>query len=99
VQNSAISASVADGPGGGGNVSIDPQYVILQNGQILAQAADGTGGNISITAGLFLPDANSVVSADSGSGVNGTVTIQSPVSPASGKMVPLGQKPLIALPY
>jgi filamentous hemagglutinin family protein len=95
IQNSAISASVADGPGGGGNVSIDPQYVILQNGQILAQAADGTGGNISITAGLFLPDANSVVSADSGSGVNGTVTIQSPVSPASGKMVPLGQRPLV----
>jgi filamentous hemagglutinin family protein len=96
LQNSTVSASVADGPGGGGNISIDPNYVILQNSQILARAADGQGGTISITAGLFLPDGNSVVNADSGSGVNGTVTIQSPVSPASGKIIPLQQTPLIA---
>jgi filamentous hemagglutinin family protein len=96
LQNSRISASVADGPGGGGNISIDPQFVILQNSQILAQAAQGQGGSISITTGLFLPDANSVVNADSGSGLNGTVTIQSPNAPAGGRIVPLSQKPLIA---
>jgi large exoprotein involved in heme utilization and adhesion len=96
LQNSTMSASVADGPGGGGNISIDPQYVILQNSQILAQAAQGQGGAITITAGLFLPDGNSVVNADSGSGLNGTVTIQSPLSQAGGKIVPLSQKPLIA---
>jgi large exoprotein involved in heme utilization and adhesion len=96
LQNSKISASVADGPGGGGNISIDPQFVILQNSQILAQAAQGQGGAITITAGLFLPDATSVVSADSGSGVNGTVTIQSPNAPASGQIQPLGKSPLLA---
>jgi hypothetical protein len=94
--NSTISASVADGPGGGGNISIDPQFVILQNSQILAQAAQGKGGSITITAGLFLPDATSIVNADSGSGQNGTITIQSPIAPASGKIIPLPQKPLIA---
>jgi hypothetical protein len=93
---SLISASVADGPGGGGNISIDPQYVILQNSQILAQAAQGQGGTITITANLFLPDANSIVNADSGSGLHGTVTIQSPNAPASGKIQPLGKTPLIA---
>jgi filamentous hemagglutinin family protein len=96
LQDSKISASVADGPGGGGNISIDPQYVILQNSQILARAADGQGGAITITANLFLPDANSIVNADSGSGVHGTVTIQSPNAPASGKIQPLGKSPLQA---
>jgi filamentous hemagglutinin family protein len=96
LQNSTISASVADGPGGGGNISIDPQYVILQNSQILAQAAEGQGGKITITTNLFLPDANSIVNADSGSGLHGTVTIQSPNAPASGKIQPLGKTPLQA---
>jgi large exoprotein involved in heme utilization and adhesion len=96
LQNSTISASVADGPGGGGNVSIDPQYVILQNGRILAQAADGAGGSISIIAGLFLPDSLSVVNADSGSGLNGSVSIQSPISQAGGKIQPLGKSPLLS---
>ena len=94
--NSHISASVADGSGGGGNISIDPQVVILQNSQILAQAAQGQGGAITITTNLFLPDANSIVNADSGSGLNGTVTIQSPNSPAGGKIQPLGNMPLQA---
>jgi hypothetical protein len=97
--DSTISASVADGPGEGGNISIDPQYVILQNSQILAQAAGGQGGAITIiitNGGLYLPDANSIVNADSGSGVNGTVTIQSPNAPISGQIQPLGAAPLPA---
>jgi filamentous hemagglutinin family protein len=96
LQDSLISASVADGHGGGGNISIDPQFVILQNSQILAQAAQGQGGAITITAGLFLSDANSIVNADSGSGTNGTVTIQSPNAPISGQIQPLGKSPLLA---
>ena len=94
--NSTISASVLDGTGGGGSVDIDPQVVILQNSQILAQAVQGPGGNISLTTTLFLPDANSVISASSQFGVNGTVTIQSPNAPASGKVQPLGKAPLQA---
>ncbi len=98
--NSMISASVLDGTGGGGSVDIDPLYVILQNSQILARADEGPGGNITITityGGLFLPDANSVVSASSGNpALNGTVTIQSPNAPGSGKIQPLGKTPLEA---
>jgi large exoprotein involved in heme utilization and adhesion len=95
--NSMISASVLDGTGGGGSVNIDPQFVILQNSQILAQAVQGPGGNISITTNLFLPDANSVISASSQFGVNGPVTIQSPNAPASGQIQPLGHTPLQAI--
>lgn len=94
--NSTISASVLDGTGGGGSVNIDPQFVILQNSQILAKAVRGPGGNIFITTNLLLPDASSVISASSQFGQNGTITIQSPISPASGKIIPLSQKPLIA---
>ena len=94
--DSTITASVLDGTGGGGSVDIDPQFVILQNSQILAQAVQGPGGNISITTNLLLPDSTSLISASSQFGQQGTIVIQSPVSPASGKLVPLGQKPLIA---
>ena len=94
--DSTISASVLDGTGGGGSVDIDPQFVILQNSQILANAVFGPGGNISITTNLLLPDTTSVISASSQFGQQGNIVIQSPVSPASGKLVPLGQKPLIA---
>lgn len=97
--NSRISASVLDGTGGGGSVNIDPLYVLLQNSQILAQAVRGPGGNITIyitNGGLFLPDANSTISASSQFGVNGTVTIQSPNAPGSGQVQPLGKSPLLA---
>jgi large exoprotein involved in heme utilization and adhesion len=93
--DSMISASVLDGTGGGGSVSIDPQFVLLQNSQILANAVFGPGGNIFITTNLLLPDASSVISASSQFGQNGTITIQSPNAPASGKIQPLGKSPLL----
>jgi hypothetical protein len=94
--DSTISASVLDGTGGGGSVNIDPQFVILLNSQILAQAVQGLGGNISITTNLLLPDANSVISASSQFGTSGTVTIQSPNAPGAGEIIPLSQEPLPA---
>jgi filamentous hemagglutinin family protein len=94
--NSKVSASVLDGNGGGGSVNIDPQFVVLQNSQILAQAVQGPGGNITITTNLLLPDSTSIISASSQFGQQGSVTIQSPIAPAGGKVFPLQQKPLIA---
>src|SRR5262249_56761839 len=93
--NSPISASVLDGTGGGGTVTIDPQFVLLQNSQILANAVFGPGGNIFITTNLLEPDATSVISASSQFGQNGTITVQSPIAPAS-RIIFLSQKPLIA---
>jgi large exoprotein involved in heme utilization and adhesion len=94
--DSTISTSVLDGNGGGGSVNIDPQSVVLINSQILANAVFGPGGNINITTNLLLPDSTSVISASSQFGQQGNIIIQSPISPASGKIIPLGQKPLIA---
>lgn len=93
--DSTISASVLDGTGGGGSVNVDPQFVVLQNSHILANAVFGPGGNINLTTNLLLPDSASVISASSQFGQQGTISIQSPISPASGKIFPLTQKPLI----
>ena len=76
-------------------MNIDPQFVILLNSQIMAQAVQGPGGNISITTNFLLPDANSTINASSQS-VNGTVTTQSPNAPISGQIQPLGKTPLLA---
>ena len=91
--NSRVSSSVLDGAGGGGNISIDPNVVVLQNSQILAQAIQGAGGNITIFTPLFLADSSSLVNASSQFGLNGTVTIQSPTSNLSGSLGPLTSKP------
>ena len=91
--NSIIRTSVLGGTGNGGNIRIDPNIVVLQNSQILAQAIQGAGGNITIFTPLFLADSKSLVSASSQFGLNGTVTIQSPTSNLSGSLGPLSSTP------
>jgi large exoprotein involved in heme utilization and adhesion len=93
LKNSQITASVLGGPMTvGGNILIDPNFIILQNSQIIAQAIQAAGGNINLTFNqAFLRDARSVVSASSQFGVNGTVNINSPSQNLSGALVPLEQ--------
>ncbi len=92
--NSQIVTSVA-GSGtdtSGGDITIDPNFVILQNSSFLfAQAFAGTGGNINIISNVFLQDPNSLVDASSQLGISGTVNIQSPVQNVSGELVVLSQ--------
>ncbi len=77
----------------GGNVTIDPQFVLLQNSQIVANAFEGQGGNIRIQAQrAFLADPASIVSASSALGINGVVNIQAPVTSISGAIAPLPQE-------
>lgn len=80
--DSPINTSVAGAAGdsNGGSISIDPDFVILQNSPILAQAFAGNGGAIDVTAGLFLADPASVVDASSTLGVSGTVQINAPIN-------------------
>ena len=93
VANGSISSSVQGGPStAGGNITIDPKAVVLQNAQILASAQHGNGGNITITTPLFLADPRSVVDASSQFGLSGSVTIQSPTSNLSGTVGQLASK-------
>jgi len=84
--NSLINASAyLDG----GNITIDPNAVILQNSQILAQAIVGNGGAINIFTSLFLADQTSLVDASSQFGLSGPVNIQSPTSNLAGSIASL----------
>jgi filamentous hemagglutinin family protein len=91
--NSRMTASVQQGSNTfGGNITIDPEFVILQNqSQILATAVEGTGGNILIVTPVFLRDQTSIVDASSQFGRSGTVTIQSPTSQLAGTLATLPQ--------
>ena len=83
LRGSRISASVTDNLGGGGDITIDPTFVILQNSQILAQAFGGVGGDISITAQYFITDQASVIDASSQFNRSGSVQITTPNADAA----------------
>jgi large exoprotein involved in heme utilization and adhesion len=88
--DSEITASVGGGPETvGGNITIDPEYLVLNGSDIIANAFEGQGGNIRISAGTFLADPHSMVSASSALGIDGTVDIRSPIINISGFIGPL----------
>src|SRR5574337_1176312 len=74
VVNGEISTSVRGGTGSGGNITIDPKIVVLQNSNILAKAVSGKGGDITITTQMFMPDSFSLnhIDASAPFGLNGT---------------------------
>jgi len=80
LSNSVITASAT--AGNGGNITVnDAGSTALQRSAIVAQAGPGNGGAINIglkQGALFIQDSESLVSATSKSGNNGTVTINSP---------------------
>ena len=80
LRNSEITTAVGAGAGAGGNIFIDPTFVILENSKIAANAFGGPGGNIKIFATYFLNTLDSLVDASSQAGVPGTVQISSPNS-------------------
>ncbi len=98
LNNSQINTSVAGGPTtAGGDIMIDPPFVVLQNNsQILAQAFAGLGGNITIVAGGLFVDPTSTISASSQLGISGVINVQSPVFFLSGTLVPLPKNPVQA---
>jgi filamentous hemagglutinin family protein len=72
----------------GGDVFIDPQFVLLDHSRISANAILGAGGNIEIIAGAFLANA-SAVTASSEASVQGTVSIETVQGDISGALVTL----------
>lgn len=87
--DSRVTTSVESGVGSGGNIFIDPQFMVLQNSQIVANAYGGPGGNIHIIAGQFLSDPASDISASSALGIDGSVNIEAPDSDVSADLAAL----------
>jgi filamentous hemagglutinin family protein len=78
VRDGEITTSVNTGEGNGGNIAIDPKFVVLDGGRIEARANAGNGGNITVTADHFLADVDSAVDASSELGIDGEVQIRAP---------------------
>ncbi|MBS1858803.1 MAG: CHAT domain-containing protein [Acidobacteria bacterium] len=77
-KSSSVTASVQNGLGGDISVS-GPNHMVMRDGsRVLATTEIGTGGRIDIGSEVFIPSADSVVSADAGVGEAGTVTIEAP---------------------
>lgn len=90
--DSEITASVGGGSEtSGGNISIDPKYVILDYSNLVANAFEGQGGNINIISEVFLADPGSSIDASSSFGIDGQVDIQSPITHVSGIASPLSK--------
>ena len=79
----------------GGNINIDPDFIVLINSQIRADAEQGQGGTISLVADnifrdLFNPNSTTEITAKSGPGnVEGSINIQAPIQNLSQAIAPL----------
>ena len=89
LNHSQITTAVGTGFGNGGNISIDPTFLVLNASSIIADAFGGNGGNINIVADNIFLSFDSVVSASSKLGVSGTIRFSSPVIDVSGKLASL----------
>ncbi len=77
----------ATGTSTGGDINLDTDLLLIQNGgQVLAQAISNRGGNIQIeTEGLF-QEAGSIIDASSQLGIDGVISINRPeVDPSQNK--------------
>ncbi|MDQ6961299.1 MAG: filamentous hemagglutinin N-terminal domain-containing protein [Mariprofundaceae bacterium] len=78
MEDSLISSQVGSGLGSGGDIRIDPIFVVLNNSVISANAVGGNGGNIRIVAGQLVQSAGSQITASSQFGLDGNIFIDSP---------------------
>lgn len=91
ILDSDVTAMVAGGTGSGGNISIDPTFVALNGATITADAFGGDGGNITIRADHFLASPDSVISASSALGIDGTIFVDAPDTDITGGIAPLSE--------
>ncbi|MEO5339305.1 MAG: filamentous hemagglutinin N-terminal domain-containing protein [Magnetococcus sp. MYC-9] len=75
---SNISTSVQGGDGQGGNIAIDPIFLILKGSKVQANAFEGAGGRVTIQAQTLIKDSLSRMTASSALGIQGTVTVDAP---------------------
>ncbi|MFC5357743.1 filamentous hemagglutinin N-terminal domain-containing protein [Azospirillum himalayense] len=89
LHESAITTSVAGGTGSGGNIVIDPPFVVLDDSRIQANAQKGNGGNITIRADQLLSSPATVIEASSAESVSGTISTPAPDNTIASSLVKL----------
>ena len=86
LENSGITSSVADGSGNGGDIMIDPVFVVLLDSDIIARADAGNGGNINIVTDFLIASPGSQIDASSNIGIDGEVGIDTTDSEISNSL-------------
>lgn len=80
--------TTGSGFGNGGNLTIDPSFLILNNGGLISKSSFGNGGNINIFSDFFFQSA-SLIDASAPFGLPGTVTVSAPQVDLSGSLIGL----------
>lgn len=94
--DSAVTATAGSqqlGGGSGGNITIDPQFIILDHSLISANAAAGQGGNISLISDFFFSSSSLVTATGT---TNGTINITAPELDLSSSLLSLSSSLLSA---
>jgi filamentous hemagglutinin family protein len=91
---STLTTSVSGGKENAGDILIGTrtgfQSIVVNGGELRANADKGTGGDITLSSNLILISPLSILTASSGNeGVNGTISIESPASGLSENFTPL----------
>lgn len=73
LRDSSIVTNVNSGDGRGGNITINPEVVVLNRSSITARADAGAGGRIAIEAGQLFSSPDSIINASSQSGIDGEI--------------------------
>lgn len=90
ITNSDVTSQVLEGSESAGKIDIDPDFVVIQNSNILSTAVSGDGGPITIIANsAVLVDPFSTLDASSQFGGNGSIDIQAPIQQLSEAIAPL----------
>jgi hypothetical protein len=88
----ATASAGEDAPPGarGGNITIDPPAVVINNSRIEARGEGlADGGNFSVVASAFLLSADSSIDVSSDFGVAGTVAVDAPQAEIAGDLAAL----------
>ena len=73
----------------GGNITIDPKFVILDGSNLVARAIEGNGGDITVISEVFLTTPNSAIDASSEKRLPGEITIAAPDIDIAGSLAVL----------
>jgi filamentous hemagglutinin family protein len=96
--NSSFNAqadSTDTGFGNGGNLTIDPSFLILNDSSLISKSSFGNGGNISILSDFFF-QSGALIDASAPFGLPGTVSVTAPKIDLSGSLVILPENLLDA---
>jgi large exoprotein involved in heme utilization and adhesion len=80
--------TTGSGFGNGGNLTIDPSFLILNDSALISKSSFGNGGNITILSDFFFQSA-SLIDASAPFGLPGTVSVSAPQVDLSGSLIGL----------